>query len=101
LNLVAVCKVSDLRDGEKVALDISGASILVANLNGRFYAVSNLCTHERVELVHGFLIQGEIVCPAHFSRFSLETGRVVSPPATIPLKTYRVVVQGERLYVEA
>ena len=98
---MAVCRVSDLRDGEKVAVDVSGASILVANLNGRFYAVSNICTHERVELVHGFVIEDGIVCPAHFSRFSLKTGEVVNPPAMIPLKTYKVVVQDGQLLVEA
>ena len=100
-NLVAVCKVSDLRDGEKVAVDVSGASVLVANLGGRFYAVSNICTHERVELVNGFIIEGEIVCPAHLSRFRLETGEVANPPATIPLKTYKVAVKGEQLFIEA
>jgi 3-phenylpropionate/trans-cinnamate dioxygenase ferredoxin component len=54
----------------------------------------------RVELVNGFLTEDCIVCPAHLSQFSLETGEVVNPPATIPLKTYRVAVEGGKVRVE-
>jgi 3-phenylpropionate/trans-cinnamate dioxygenase ferredoxin subunit len=100
-RVVTVCNVSDLREGEKIAVSVSGESILVVNHGGKFYAVSNICTHERVELVNGFLIEDSIVCPAHLSEFSLETGQVINPPATIPLKTYRVIVQNDEVRVEA
>jgi 3-phenylpropionate/trans-cinnamate dioxygenase ferredoxin subunit len=91
--------VSDLKPEEKLARTVSGANILVVNHNGRLYAVSNICTHENVELVEGFLTEDAIVCPAHLSQFSLETGAVLSPPATIPLRTYEVIVEDDEVTV--
>lgn len=99
-RLVRVCKPAELPSGEKKVVEISDDSILVVNNNGRFYAVSNLCTHEQVELVNGFLLGDEIVCPAHLSRFKLETGSVSNPPATIPLKIYKTVLQNDEVYLE-
>jgi nitrite reductase/ring-hydroxylating ferredoxin subunit len=97
---VKVCRVTDLSPEEKIALTISGESILVVNYEGAFYAVSNICTHEHVELVSGFLIDDSIVCPAHLSRFRLKTGDVLNPPALLPLKTYRTVVEDGEVFLE-
>jgi 3-phenylpropionate/trans-cinnamate dioxygenase ferredoxin subunit len=99
-NLVAICKASDLHPGEKVAVEVSNQSILLVNCNGEFCAVSNLCTHDHVELVNGFLMDEEIVCPAHLSRFKLRTGEVSNPPTTIPLKTYKTVLESNEVFVE-
>lgn len=99
-RLVRVCRAPDLPPGEKMAIEVSRESILLVNVDDKFYAVSNLCTHEQVELVNGFLIDEEIVCPAHLSRFKLETGMVSNPPATIPLKTYNTVLKGDEVCVE-
>jgi 3-phenylpropionate/trans-cinnamate dioxygenase ferredoxin subunit len=97
---VGLCKTSDLKVGEKMAVEVSNESILLVNCNGEFYAVSNLCTHEQVELVNRFLMDEEIVCPAHLSRFKLKTGEVSNPPTTTALRTYKTVVKNEEVYVE-
>lgn len=99
-QIVRVCKASDLQAGEKAVFEVSGQSILLVNLDGRFYAVSDLCTHEHVELVNGFLLNEEIVCPAHLSRFRLEDGAVANPPAAVPLKTYKTLVEDDEVSVE-
>ena len=84
-----------------MAVEISGKSVLLVNCNGKFCALSNLCTHEQVELANGFLLDDEIVCSAHLSRFKLETGEVLNPPATIPLDTYKTLVQNDEVFIEA
>ena len=99
-KLARVCRVSELELEGKIAITVSDESILVVNHGGRFYALSNLCTHEKVELVNGFIIEDAIVCPAHLSQFSLETGEVLNPPATMPLKTYEVIVQDGEVSVK-
>jgi 3-phenylpropionate/trans-cinnamate dioxygenase ferredoxin subunit len=99
-KLAKVCKVSELELDGKIAIAISDQSILVVNHGGRFYALSNLCTHEKVELVNGFIIEDAIVCPAHLSKFSLKTGEVLNAPATMPLKTYETIVQDGEVNVK-
>lgn len=99
-KLVHVCDLGELQPGDKLAITTDGESILVANIEGKVYAVSNICTHEYAELVNGFLIEDAITCPLHLSRFKLETGEVLNLPATKPLKTYKVLIQDNGVYVE-
>jgi nitrite reductase/ring-hydroxylating ferredoxin subunit len=99
-DLVRVCNTSELQPGDKIAIQVKDESILVVNAEGKIYAVSNICTHEYAELVNGFLVGDEITCPLHLSRFRLETGQVLNPPATKPLKTYKIVLQENDILVE-
>jgi nitrite reductase/ring-hydroxylating ferredoxin subunit len=99
-KLVHVCDLEELQPGDKQAIRADGENILVANIDGKVYAVSNICTHEYAELVNGFLIEDTITCPLHLSRFNLQTGEALNPPATQPLKTYKIVVKENGVYVE-
>jgi 3-phenylpropionate/trans-cinnamate dioxygenase ferredoxin subunit len=98
-NLVRVCSASELQPGDKTTIQVNDESILVVNVNGRVLAVSNICTHEYAELVNGFLMDDVITCPLHLSRFKLETGEVLNPPATKPLKTYTIKIQDNDIFV--
>ena len=97
---VRVCGISELQPGDKIAIETKGVSILVVNVDGKFYAVSNICTHEYAELVNGIIIDDEITCPLHLSRFKLASGEVLNPPATEPLRTYKVVLDWKDIFVE-
>lgn len=100
VKLVHVCDLKELRPGDMQAIVANGENILIANIGGKIHAVSNICTHEYAELSNGFLIEDTITCPLHLSRFKLETGEVLNPPATKPLRRYKVVVQEKDVYVE-
>jgi 3-phenylpropionate/trans-cinnamate dioxygenase ferredoxin subunit len=99
-KLTRVCSLNELGAGMKQSFEIDDQCILVVNLNGKLYAMSNICTHEYAELANGFLLEDTITCPLHLSRFKVETGEVMNPPATKPLKTFTTVVQGNDVYVE-
>jgi 3-phenylpropionate/trans-cinnamate dioxygenase ferredoxin subunit len=99
-KLTRVCSLNELGPGEKRSFEIEGQSILVVNLGGKIYAVSNICTHEYAELVNGFLLEDTVTCPLHLSRFKVESGEVLNPPATKSLKTFTTAVQGDDVFVE-
>ena len=92
-SFIQAVKADELPPGRMACLDVDGQRILVANVDGVFYATDDTCTHEDSSLSCGSL-DGEMVkCPLHGSRFSLRTGEPMEDPAEEPLRCYRVKVQ--------
>ena len=80
--------------------EVNGTRIALCNVNGRFYAIDDLCTHDGGPLDQGEL-QGELVeCPRHGAKFDVTTGRAVVLPAVRPVKTYPVRVDGDDVKVD-
>ena len=90
----------DLPEGSMLAVDVSGVHLLLSRIGGQVYAVSGVCTHEETDLGLGFMIEDRIVCPLHLSQFELKSGEVINPPATVPLKSFRVKTEGDTILVE-
>ena|SRR5512135_335007 len=74
-------------------IDLDGMQIAVFNLDGRYYAIEDVCTHEAETLSEGELDGEEIVCPRHGAHFSIITGEALSAPAYEPVATFRVRVE--------
>ena len=89
---VAVARVEDFPPGAVRTLEIEGTQIAVFNLNGRFHAIEDLCSHEAETLSDGEVSCDEIICPRHGARFSILTGEALSPPAYEPVATFPVRV---------
>lgn len=84
---------ADLPPGRMTCVDVGGQRVLVANVDGVFFATDDMCTHEDASLSTGSL-DGELVkCPLHGSRFSLRTGEALEDPAEDPLRCYAVKVE--------
>jgi 3-phenylpropionate/trans-cinnamate dioxygenase ferredoxin subunit len=77
-----------------------GRKILVANVERKFYAVSNKCPHLSYPLYLGSLDGKIITWGFHYAKFDVTTGKVLSPPAQKPLKTYNVRVEGSSVLVK-
>jgi len=98
-DFVKAGRVGDLAPGKMMRVEIAGRRILLANVDGRFYATADTCTHEDASLSSGSL-RGELVrCPLHGSRFNICTGRVMEEPAEQDLQTYPVLVEGDHVLV--
>jgi 3-phenylpropionate/trans-cinnamate dioxygenase ferredoxin subunit len=65
-----------------------------------FFATDGLCTHENVHLAGGLVMDHLIECPKHNGQFDYRTGKAMRPPACVDLRTYRVRVEGGRVFVE-
>lgn len=98
-NFVTIAKASDVKPGQMKAFPVDGRRVLIANIEGTFFATQDLCTHDNGTLADGELIGEEIECPRHGGRFSAKTGEVRALPPMFPIKTFPVRVEGEEIKV--
>ena len=92
-------KTGELSPGKMKRVDVGGRRILLANVDGRFYAADDTCTHEEASLSSGFLKGALVKCPLHGSRFNVCTGEVLDEPAEENLRTYPVRVEGDSILI--
>ena len=98
---ITAIKTNDVRVGNVKAIDVRGARIAVANVGGTYYAFDDTCTHEQCSLTEqGELADTTITCTCHNSEFDVRTGKVLAPPALIPLKVFRTRIEGDALQIE-
>jgi len=100
-TFVKVAKTYDLAEGGMVAVLVGDTEILLAQVQGQYYAISNVCSHADVWLHPGELRPAtfEVQCPLHQGRFDLRTGCATAWPASAPVQVYAVRVEGEDILV--
>lgn len=98
-NWIDVMPAEALASGEHVLVDVDGVDVAVFNIDGQYYAVSDVCTHDGGELASGELIGDQIACPRHGARFCLKTGEVKCPPAYENIDTYPLRIEAGRIQV--
>lgn len=96
---VDVADVNELPGGSSRVVDVDGAMIAVFNLDGEYYAIEDICTHDGGELASGDLEGEEIICPRHGARFNIKTGEVTAPPAYEAVATFPVRIQANKIQV--
>jgi 3-phenylpropionate/trans-cinnamate dioxygenase ferredoxin component len=93
--------VDEVPDGTMRMAWVDGTDqVLVVNTGGTIRAMQGICSHEYFELDKGFLTRDSLTCALHLSRFDLETGEPLDPPAEVPLAMYPVVVEDGRVLIE-
>ena len=90
---INVALVKDFPECERIVVALGDVRIVVFNLNGEFYAIEDICTHDGGELASGEVEGDEIICPRHGARFCIRTGEVTAPPAYESLDTFPVRVE--------
>ncbi len=94
-----VAKVDEVPPGGKLVVTIDGTEMVLCHTRDRFFAVRNLCSHAHETLDCGRMKSGWISCPIHGARFDLESGMPMNPPATTPIDTFEVRVNGDTIEV--
>jgi 3-phenylpropionate/trans-cinnamate dioxygenase ferredoxin subunit len=89
----------ELRPGTSRVVEVDRATVAVFNLNGEYYAIEDLCTHDEGELASGAVEGEEIICPRHGARFNIKTGKVTAPPAYEDIATFPVREHEGRIQV--
>jgi nitrite reductase/ring-hydroxylating ferredoxin subunit len=90
-----VLKLADLPLGSMQVCMIGAREIVICHTREGVFAVDNICTHAHARLCEGRLRTTRLVCPLHGASFDIRDGRVLGPPAVVPLPTHAVrVVEG-------
>jgi 3-phenylpropionate/trans-cinnamate dioxygenase ferredoxin component len=98
---IAVCKVGDVAPNSAIRVDKDGHRLAVVRIGDDWYAIGDRCSHAEASIAEGEVWpdECEIECPKHGSAFSLKTGEPLTLPATQPVPTYTVRVEGDNVMV--
>ncbi len=96
---IKVASVSELTPGRYTSVEITGERIALFNIDGTFYALKDMCTHDGGILTGGTLRGYIIECPRHGAQFDVRTGAVVRMPAYVGVDTYPVHIEGNDVFI--
>ncbi len=97
---VDVVDESALVNGEHVVVDVEGTEVAVFKIDGEYYAIEDVCTHDGTEIASGILDGDEIICPRHGARFCVKTGAVMSPPAYEDINCISVRIENKKIQIK-
>ena len=95
-----VAGVNDVQAGAMKQVSVGETDVLLANIDGNFYAVGAKCTHYGAPLAQGTISEGRVICPWHHACFEVKEGVQLEPPGLDSLPTFEVRVDGDDIYVE-
>ena len=100
---INIGKISNFEKNQLKKVEVKGKEILVANIDGKLYAIGDVCTHEECSLSDGMLQNDVVVCPCHYAKFDVKTGKNVEKPFTgEDIKdepTYKIKVEGNDVFI--
>ncbi len=99
-TFVRVAKTSDLPPGEGRVVVVQGHPVALFNVDGRFYAVSNVCLHRGGPIGEGMLDDAVVTCPNHGWEYDVRTGTNLANPIA-RLRTFEVRIEGDDVLVGA
>lgn len=99
-DFVKVAEAKDIQTSQMKEVQFDSQDVCIANVDGKYYAIGNVCTHEGGPLADGMLDGYEVECPWHQSKFDVRTGKVTSPPASESEPTYEIKVVGNSILIK-
>ena len=99
-EFVRVAKTEEVPPGRVNVYEVDGRQIALCNVDGAFYAIDDVCTHDGGALDQGFLEGDQIECPRHGARFDVKTGKALTLPAVMPVNSYPVQVEADEIKVQ-
>lgn len=98
---IEACAADDIAVEDVMRFDHAGRTFAIyRSPEGKYYATDGLCTHEKIHLADGLVMDNTIECPKHNGRFDYRTGEAKGAPVCVNLKTYAVKVEGGRIHID-
>ena len=98
-EFIEVATVADMPDSGKLFVALGERYLLIVRIEGEYYCLDDVCTHDGGELGEGELNGFCIACPRHGAQFDVRTGAALTMPATEPTGSYAVRIDGDRILV--
>lgn len=98
-RFVTVAQTGDLKSGEMMYVEVGEDPVCLINLDGDYFALNDICTHQEASLSDGEITGEEVECPLHGGAFEIRTGAPAAFPVVTPVETYRVRVVGDDVQV--
>jgi len=92
-------KVAEVVPGQAKVVTLGDVRVALCNVDGKIYAIEDVCTHDDGPLGEGALAVGRIQCPRHGAQFDVKTGSAVRMPAIVPVRTFPVEVKDGEIFV--
>lgn len=99
LEFIPVGSVEELKEGERLFIEIDEKPIVILNVAGQYYAIADVCSHDDGPVGEGNLEGYEIICPRHGARFDIRTGGVLALPAFVDIPAYPVRLVGDQIEI--
>lgn len=96
----AIAKLEEIPEGEARVFTLGELRLALCRVDGVFYCVEDLCTHDDGPLGEGCLVGHEIECPRHGARFDVRDGSVTRMPAAAPVESFPTKVEEGQVWVE-
>ena len=100
VSYVSVARGGELQEGSMKPIEVGGRNLLLAHVDGKYFAFARECPHEAIDLVTGALEKSHIRCSNHGYCFDLATGECTLPQGGPPLTTLPVEVRGDEICVK-
>jgi len=98
-GFIKVAQVSELKTGGMMAVTIGDDQVLLANIEGNFHDIDDVCSHAYACLSDGDIDGEEVACPLHGVSFNAITGAPMNPPAEEPLRVFQIKIEGDDIFV--
>ena len=99
-NLTRIASTKECPPGKAIAVDVGSRRIAIFNVDGKYHAIDDACTHAGGNLSEGELQGCVVTCPWHGATFDITSGAVLSAPAADNVAHYNVQVDGDEISVE-
>jgi len=100
MTAVRLCALADLKDDVPTGFEIDDMPVVLVRQGNQVYALADVCSHAEIALSEGEVTRKGLECWLHGSCFDLATGAPSAPPASEPVDTYAVTIDGDDVYVD-
>lgn len=97
---IRLCSTTDVDFDSAIKVETGDLTLAVFNVSGTYFVTDDHCTHGPGSLSEGYLDGHTIECDFHGGAFDVRSGAVVTPPCMIPVRTYKVIVEGNDVLIE-